>query len=543
MSQRRVQDLVQAAIAQGLLPATATVPDPDSRPWPVVLLTALGAWLAVVPLMVVVGLLFADWLNRSAGYYFVGGLLLVAAVVVLRSRGLPLLAEQMALPALLVGGASVGAGAFRDLHNPGAAACMAALCLLVAALVARPWLRVLLGATAAALVALACAPAHTHRGHSVPVWLAWHTALALWLLALWAQQVFLAGGRRARRAAGLEAVAQGWLACTLAGLAWWAGMSFGVGASLGGGVAGEVARHVTEAAPLPSLWPQAGSALLALVAAAWAARQWPTLRQAWLLAVVLVLLGLAWYMPTLGAVLLALAVCCTSARWRLAGAAALAAAWIVGAFYYQLQWPLAHKALLMMGAGALLGSLAWWVRPGGGSMATPGTAGKAAGPAMPGQGARAAILASGVLVLVVANVGIWQKEDVIRHGQPVFVALAPVDPRSLMQGDYMRLNFSLPTPDAETGLLRAQRPQVVLRRDARGVATAVRLDRGGALAADELRVELTPRQGRWVLVTDAWFFTEGEAQRWAAARFGEFRVSTHGQALLVGLRGAELQPL
>ena len=540
MSQQRVQSLVQDAMAQGLLPTTATVPEQDSRPWPVVLLTALGAWLAVVPLMVVVGLLFGDWLSRSAGYYFVGGLLLVAAVVVLRSRQLPLFAEQMALPALLVGGASLGAGVFRDLHNQVAAVLMAALCLGVAALVPRPWLRVLLGATAAALVALACTAEHTHRVHSVPVWLAWQGVLVLWLLALWAQQAVLTGGQHARRAAGLEAVAQGWLTTTLAGLAWWAGMSFGVGANLGSGLAGEVARHVAERAPMLSLLPQAGSVVLALLAIGWAARQWPTLRQPWLLAAALVLLGLAWFMPTLGAVLLVLAVCSTSARWRMAGTAALAAAWIVGAFYYQLQWPLVHKALLMMGAGAVLGSLAWWAQRGAGSRAASGAAGSTP---QGGQTPRAAILASGVLVLVVANVGIWQKEDVIRNGQPIYVALAPVDPRSLMQGDYMRLNFSLPTPDAQTGLLRAQRPQVVMRRDARGVATAVRLDKGGTLAPDELRIELTPQDGRWMLVTDAWFFTEGEAARWAPARFGEFRVNASGQALLVGLRGADLQPL
>ncbi len=82
-----------------------------------------------------------------------------------------------------------------------------------------------------------------------------------------------------------------------------------------------------------------------------------------------------------------------------------------------------------------------------------------------------------------------------------------------------------------------------MRRDAQGVATAVRLDDGTPLAADELCIELTPKGGRWILVTDAWFFSEGEAQRWAAARFGEFRVQADGRALLVGLRGADLKPL
>jgi len=44
-------------------------------------------------------------------------------------------------------------------------------------------------------------------------------------------------------------------------------------------------------------------------------------------------------------------------------------------------------------------------------------------------------------------------------------------------------------------------------------------------------------------VTDAWYFKEGEAERWAAARYGEFRVDANGKALLVGLRGPKLEKL
>jgi uncharacterized membrane-anchored protein len=148
-------------------------------------------------------------------------------------------------------------------------------------------------------------------------------------------------------------------------------------------------------------------------------------------------------------------------------------------------------------------------------------------------------------VLVLANVGIWQKERLIAQGQPLFVELAPVDPRSLMQGDYMRLRFALPADvrDPAPGLLAPTRPLVLARRDARGVATLRLATPEAPPQADELAIELTPKGGDWVLVTDAWFFAEGEAERWQAARYGEFRVDDSGRALLVGLRGAALQPL
>ena len=46
--------VLHAAQARGLRPADAALPDQDARPWPVVLLTALGAWLAAVPLIAVI---------------------------------------------------------------------------------------------------------------------------------------------------------------------------------------------------------------------------------------------------------------------------------------------------------------------------------------------------------------------------------------------------------------------------------------------------------------------------------------------------------
>jgi uncharacterized membrane-anchored protein len=92
-------------------------------------------------------------------------------------------------------------------------------------------------------------------------------------------------------------------------------------------------------------------------------------------------------------------------------------------------------------------------------------------------------------------------------------------------------------------LLDKKRPFVVARRDPRGVAHAASPAPGEPLGADELRIELTPAGGGWVLVSDAWSFAEGEGARWAAARYGEFAVDSSGRALLVGLRGAHLETL
>ena len=544
----RLDQTIQDAIAAGILPSSAGRPEQDNRPWPVVLLTALGAWLAAVPLLIVVGAMLGEVALRGAGPYIVGALALGIAVAMLRAPKLALFIEQLAVPAMIVGGSLLGYALFRDLPQRWAAVAASLVVASVVWAVPRPWLRVLLGAAAAVLVGLAVAPlrwSYFGRSEWPAVWLALHVLLAVALVGAWVQRDLLNRGEDARVAAAWESLSVGWLLVTLLGLAFWAGMTFLVGASLSGGEVGEVAREISRS-PSSTLGDvvllRLGSLMLTTAGAAWLAYNWPAMRQTWCAGVALVLLGLAWFMPSLGGVLLVLAYCVAGARWRVAAAAGVAAAWIIGAFYYQLSWPLADKALLLAGAGAALGALAWAATRGA-AMSAPSTP-AATPPATLGK-AQAGIALGALLVLAVANVGIWQKESLITHGQPVFVALAPVDPRSLMQGDFMALRFAVPSEQADSLHDKAggRRPYVVARRDASGIASLLRLDQGTPLARDEFRIELAPKRGGWVLVTDAWFFKEGEAERWTRARYGEFRVGSDGRALLVGLRGAELERL
>jgi uncharacterized membrane-anchored protein len=538
----------RAAIAEGVLPAGV---QPSlhgvERPWPVVLLTGLGAWLAAIPLIVVLGLLFGDLFRHGAGFYVVGLVLLGAAVALLRARAMPLFVEQIAVPALLTGAALLGVALYRDLPVSLASITLAGLAVVVALMIVQPWLRALLGAAGALLLAVAFVPtgsrAMEERGFQV-FWLAWHANLVLWVLAGALQRAVFDDGAGASSAAALESLRAGWLLGTLAGLAWWTGMTFLVDGAVGGGFFSELARDfaLRPAARVQVDLLRLASVLLGLAAAAWAGSQWSAFRRPWFGLVALILVALAWLMPALGAVLLALAITVTSSRWRLATAATFAAAWIVGAFYYQLDWSLTAKSAAMLGAGALMGICAWLAR---GQRGASGP--KPAKPAATRISLAAAlpIGASALAVLATVNVGAWQKERLIAVGEPLFVELAPVDPRSLAQGDYMRLNFQLPfDPQERTGgLLSAARPRVVARRDERGVARLLRIDDGAPLAPDEIRIELTPKGGRWTLVSDAWYFKEGEASRWAGARYGEFRVDSSGRALLVGLRGEHLEPL
>ena len=526
---------------------TTTAP----RPWPVVLLTALGAWLAAIPVLIAVGMLLGDTLTRGVGAYAVGVMVLGASVVVLRAKDLPLFVEQLAIPALLVGGGTLTMGVASDFGQVGGSLLLLGVVVALAAASPQAWLRVLLGALAAGLLGVALVPESGWGRGMVRILWVLHGLLAVWLLATYAAR---SGAARQTLIAPLST---GWLLATTAALAWTSGTSFLIAGAVGsnevGQIAGALSGHAERS--LFDISLQWLSAALVLVAAALGAQAWPALRTFLAWAVALVLAVLAWFMPALGATLLAVTVVTLSHHWRLAAACVLAAAWILGAFYYQLQWPLTDKALLLVAAGTVLAMLVWvhHIRlkrraPAQDSVSVLAT--QSSAPAIPSHRARNvpvwAILGGVILTLLLANGAIWQKENLIANGTKVFVPLAPVDPRSLMQGDYMRLNFAAinDTTLPLLGDLGGQRPHMVVKRDARGVASVVRLHMAGeALTTDEMLLELTPKDGRWVVVTDAWFFKEGEAALWQTAKFGEFRVLPDGRALLVSMADANLKAI
>ena len=150
-----------------------------------------------------------------------------------------------------------------------------------------------------------------------------------------------------------------------------------------------------------------------------------------------------------------------------------------------------------------------------------------------------------VIVLAIVNWSIAQRESHLEHGRVVYLELAPVDPRSLMQGDYMALDFAV-AREARAALRDARQAadgRIVVTVGSDGVARYARIDGGQPLAADEVRLRYRIRAGEMKFATNAWFFEEGTAGRYEPARYGEFRVDARGELLLTRMRGKDLQPL
>jgi len=149
-----------------------------------------------------------------------------------------------------------------------------------------------------------------------------------------------------------------------------------------------------------------------------------------------------------------------------------------------------------------------------------------------------------LLILVVMNGLIYQREQILAHGETVLLKLAPVDPRSLMQGDYMALRYALAADIAAAVLEETADGVAVVQLNGDRVARFARIHAAdSALAANEQLLQFRKRQAGVRIATDAFFFQEGDAGKYEQAQYGEFKVSPAGDAVLIGLRDEHLQPL
>ncbi|MHC4505096.1 MAG: GDYXXLXY domain-containing protein [Planctomycetota bacterium] len=146
------------------------------------------------------------------------------------------------------------------------------------------------------------------------------------------------------------------------------------------------------------------------------------------------------------------------------------------------------------------------------------------------------------LVLVAANGLIAHKEYVLANGRTVLFRLAPRDPRSLIQGDYMVLRYRIASRASHSELRNEPDGRIVVRLDPNSVATFVRVHAGEPLAAEEQLVRYRWRRGLR-LGAESFFFQEGHAERYERARYGELKVTPGGTAVLVGLRGESFERL
>jgi len=153
---------------------------------------------------------------------------------------------------------------------------------------------------------------------------------------------------------------------------------------------------------------------------------------------------------------------------------------------------------------------------------------------------RLAIAAALLLILATTGFAIWQFEQTLKTGRVINIALAPLDPRSIMQGDYMALAYAI---DRELPEDAAQHKYAWLSVDAEQRASLHSLSNTLPPNPQLVAVLLRQRDRIISIGPNAFFFAEGTAELYEQAPYGQFRVDASGKALLVGLLDENLQLL
>ena len=551
--------LVLAAQAQGLLPPTATEALGEPSPsWVITALSLVGAQFAVWPFLIFLFLLLgSNVFDRPLVAFIVAAVLVVPTVAGLRSK-LPMFMTHLCFTLMLTGVALLVYSLTSILNFTAMLLVLLVFQLGIAMLVRVPWVQRLMGLGAAITFMMIAPGLYTARGvyamaYSFPL-----TLNAVLLALLWAAwciaEARLSPSKLARNTAGF---ADGVGVALLVAVVFGSGAAFMVSGSRMGSADSDTAGQATLFA---LNWVVALQMLLTIAAWWWLTKRWaltaPDKRREWaaLTVVYLCLVVFSFFTADGGVVAVVGTVALATGRKRMVGLALLVLLAQLSGFYYALGWPLASKAGLLALVGAFLGAFLWALRRQFSAVNAQAlghhSAASTSGTKRPGL--TLGLLAAGtVLALGAANYDVMKKEQVISGGQKIYIPLAPRDPRSLMQGDYMALNFALPggirnTLDGDDDDRNLQSATVVAQLDARGVATVLRVadtSTREALAKTEILLPLLRKNRDWTLVTDAFYFPEGKGEPFKQAKFGEFRVLPDGRALLVGLADEQLKPL
>lgn len=532
MNSRVDEALLRQAIAEQILPATACVTPARSLPWPIGVLTMVGGWLATVPIvawlfLVVPGMLEQNMLSLGIG---IGATLILAGMWLInhcRDRPVLILA---AVPLFFCGQLVLGTVLFLRQGEQIALALMALLALGCAWGCANHALRLVLGVQVAVLVLLLFSSVSMYS-NVYSRWAILHLQLAAWC-GLHAFRRSVLGTAQAELA---ESLGAGWIGAVVVGMALASQPFWLFQSDMSGGLNGLLfgTRSAQAGAPGESLI----SFLLAAAALYWLRAKWRSMRSVPAIMASCVMVVLAGFVPTLGGLLVILALSAGSARWRTAALAALACVATLVSFYQGWEWTLGMKAMLLGALGVTL-LAAVFIELRQRALPVPAL------PIEPRVWHRPLLLPLTSVVLMLASVNwqIWQQEDLLARGRIVYFDIGPVDPRSLMQGDYMTLGFPV-LAAVGADCQHETACEVVVKLDQRSVVIGARRAGQQPLAADELAIRLTVLHGRLAPGSSDWFFAEGEAERWSRARYAQFRILPDGRSALSQLRGAQLEKL
>lgn len=133
---------------------------------------------------------------------------------------------------------------------------------------------------------------------------------------------------------------------------------------------------------------------------------------------------------------------------------------------------------------------------------------------------------------------VLKKEKIRAEGHLIFLPLLPKDPRSLMQGDYMILNYDWTFLEKEENVKAPRRGCLVFRIEEE-LFVPIRLQSSFTdLKVSEFCLQYYRSEYDLKIGAESYFFQEGDADLYAEAKFAGIRFmekNQNGDKLLVGL--------
>ncbi len=147
-----------------------------------------------------------------------------------------------------------------------------------------------------------------------------------------------------------------------------------------------------------------------------------------------------------------------------------------------------------------------------------------------------------IMIFVIFNVMIYQKQKILRTGETVYLSIAPVDPRSLMQGDYMTFRYLLEDDIKKVATPATQGGYLVIATNENGVGEFVKFYQGETLNTNEklLQYRFHPNNfAPYTIKPNTFFFQEKLQPNFQQAKFAVFHYQGEKNYLLTGLADQE----
>ncbi len=149
-----------------------------------------------------------------------------------------------------------------------------------------------------------------------------------------------------------------------------------------------------------------------------------------------------------------------------------------------------------------------------------------------------------VVIIVIFNFLILNQENKIKNSDTIYFRLDPVDPRSLMQGDYMVLHYEMIRNLRSKVKKINKEGYIVVEIDKNNVAQFKRLDKSeNNLQINERIIKYKSEGWRIKIGIETYFFQEGQGRKYETAKYAEVKVSKDGDVYLMRLKNKNLKTI